>query len=288
MFQKRLILFFCIIFTISCDNAEKGLSQRFPGPGFEKGWSWHGLPVKYNKETLSKYLNEEAELYKSNGFKECATLTYMWGKDTTFVVDIYDMGETKNALKIFSYYREANFEYKTTGTGVIISDSCIRFFQGRYLVNLKPGEKSDKTRNAVFTIAAKILHLLPDEGRVKKSLKYVARNMLNKTFLPEGLEARYRSGNYEVTGFVVIFPNDKEAVDGFTKLMAFYKENGRKLDRLSKFGEDAFTVKTNDHGYLVLQLSGAFIAGGRDFRNVKDGISFLRKIDNIYRTGTDL
>jgi hypothetical protein len=221
-------------------------------------------------------------------FKEGATLTYMWGSDTTFVVDIYDMGEPKNTLKLFSYYKEENFDYKTTGTGVIISDSCIRFFQGRYLVNLKPGEKSGKTRNAVFKVAAKILNLLPDEDRVKKSLKYVTGNMLNQTFLPEGLEARYRSGKDEVTGFVVIFPNDREAEDGFNKLITSYKENGRELDRLSKFGEYAFTVKTDDHGYMFLQLSGAFIAGGRDFRNVKDGISFLKKIGNIYKAENDI
>ncbi len=159
MFRKFSCLFFVLFgFALSCENPQKGLDQLFPGPGFEKGWSWFEMPTHYNPEDLYDYIDGEAELYLSYGFKELATLTYFWRSvdDTFLVVDIYDMGTSLNGFGLYSVYRHPEYKFEDIGTEAIVSDFGIKFYQGRYVVELKAGNDSEKTSHAVRVVAQKI------------------------------------------------------------------------------------------------------------------------------------
>src|SRR4030042_4975524 len=96
-----------LLLACVCDPGLKGLDQLFPGPGFEKGWSWQGVPRHFTVQNLYEYIDGEAELYYAYGFRELATLTYFWKnpEDTFFTVNVYDMGDSLNAFGIYSNYR---------------------------------------------------------------------------------------------------------------------------------------------------------------------------------------
>ena len=294
MYKRFFYLsFLCFVLIFSCDNAEKGLDQLFPGPGFEKGWSWHGMPKHYSPENLIETIDGRAELCLSYGFRELAALTYFWGSvdDTSFTVNIYDMGTPLNGFGLYSNYQQQKYEYEEIGTEAVISDFELRFYQGKYVVEIKAGDDSKKVGAAIRTVARKIseriedpakppevLSLLPKEGQVGKSLRYVKKEMLSQAFLPGGLEARYSIGDEDVTGFVVLFNSLEEAKSGFEALREFFKESGDSFVSTYRLGEDAFGVKTSSHDYMLIALEGTFLAGVQDLSSPKEGIELLMNI----------
>ncbi len=289
--------FVSIILFLSCEKPQTGLDQLFPGPGFEKGWSWFKMPVHYNPDNLYEYIDGEAELYLSYDFKELATLTYFWGNvdDTSFVVDIYDMGTPLSAFGLYSNYRYPDYNYEKIGTEATVSDFSIKFYQGKYVVELKAGAASNKIKNAMRTVAQKVserikepaeppstLNRLPPKNQIDKTLRYARKNMLNHAFLPGGLEARYRIKGKEVTGFIVFFENHGAAKTAFGKLRDFFKKSDETVFRLNKLGKDNFGAKTSYHGYFLASLNGRFIVGADDSSSPETGVELVLEIkDNV-------
>ncbi|MBN2029172.1 hypothetical protein JW824_02910 [bacterium] len=299
MMRKNLYYILILMMWLSCDSGQTGLDQFFPGPGFEKGWSWEGKPIHYVPENLYDYINGEAELYHAYGFQECATLTYFWGSpdDTSFVVDIYDMGTPINAFGLYSIYRHPGYRYETIGAEAVVSAFGIKYYQGPYVVELKAGDSSEKTQGAMQAVAKlvseripdstqvpNLITLLPLEGQVDKTLRYTANEMLNQGFLPAGLEATYRIGDEEVMGFVVLFDDAEGAKTGLEGLRLFYEESGDQFIPNSQMGEDGFVVKTKYHGYVVVSLVGQYLAGIQDLSSPDKGMDLLAKIKNNLKT----
>ncbi len=102
--------------------------------------------------------------------------------------------------------------------------------------------------------------------------------MLNQSFLPGGLEARYRVEDREVGGFVVLFDNSEEARRGFEKLRSFYQESGGNFVPGDRLGEKTFGVKTSYHGYVLISLAGRFLAGAQDFPSPEKGEGLVVQI----------
>ncbi len=295
MLLKNLYYLLVLMTLLSCDSAQTGLDQFFPGPGFEKGWSWEGKPRHYVPEDLYNYINGEAELYHSYGFVECATLTYFWGSpdDTSFVVDIYDMGIPINAFGLYSIYRHPGYQYEAIGAEAVVSAFGIKYYQGSYVIELKAGDSSEKTQQAMQTVARRVseripdpaeppelINLLPLEDQVDKTLRYTANEMLNQAFLPAGLEATYRIGDEEVMGFVVLFDDTEKARTGLMDLRFFYEESGDQFVADSQINQEGFVVKTRYHGYVVVSLMSRYLAGIQDLSSPEGGTDLLRRIGN--------
>ncbi len=299
MFRRIYFLTIFSILMLCCESSQNGLDQLFPGPGFEKGWSWLGKPKNYIPENLYNYINGEAELYLSYGFQECATLTYFWGNpdDTSFVVDIYDMGTPINAFGLYSVYRHPGYQYEAIGTEAVVSDFGIKYYQGSYVIELKAGDSSEKTRQAMEAVAKQLsgripdaaeppalLTLLPLEAQVDKTLKYTANEMLNQAFLPAGLEATYRIRDEDVMGFAVLFNDAEGAKTGLEGLRDFYQESGDPFVQNPQVNEDGFIVKTRYHGYVMVSLTGQYLAGIQDLSSPDKGMDLLARLENNLKT----
>ncbi len=291
--KLSLVGFAMLIFVSACEKSQTGLDRLFPGPGFEKGWSWDGMLTHYFPDNLYEYIDGEAELYLTYGFQELATLTYFWGNadDTSFVVDIYDMGDPLNGFGLFSNYRQPGYHYKSIGTEAIVSDYGLRFFQGRYVVEIKTGNISDRLNKAVHTVAERIseripdppdlppsLRLLPAEGQVDKTLRYISKEMLNQGFLPGGLEAKYITGEEEIAGFVVVFENPEEAKNGLNRLRTFYKDSNSPFVASHDVSGEGFAVRSSYHGYVLVSQTGRYLAGVQDLSSPEKGRSLLSRI----------
>jgi len=156
--QKLCPIVLLLILFSFCDTGKKTIIQLFPGPGFEKGWSWKDMPELGETEYLNNYLGEEAELYKAHGFKKMGTTTYFWGhvKDTSFVVDIYDMETAQNSFNIFSHWRQSDSVIIEIGDEGIVTDTEIRFYSKHFVIRLTANVSSAKTRTAMEVIARQI------------------------------------------------------------------------------------------------------------------------------------
>ncbi len=281
-----------LVFIISCEKPGEGLDQLFPGAGFKKGWSWHGMPTHYTAENLYEYIDGEAELYLAYGFKEMATLTYFWGDpvDSSFVVDIYDMRDELHAFGLYSNYRFPEYQYKDIGTEAIVSEFGIKFYRGNYVVEFKSSVDTKKFNNAMFTIAKKIvkrietpanlpiLALLPAEGKIDRSERYKAHAMLNQDFLPGGLEARYRIMDEEGGGFIILFEDDETAQHGIDELRTFYQGEGNVFPIQSVSHKSGFGVRTRYHGLVLISSLDEYVFGVQDFTSNRKGLALLKRI----------
>jgi hypothetical protein len=284
---------FAVAVIAACDTAKPGMDQLFPGAGFEKGWSWQGKPKHYLPQNLYEYIDGEAELYLSYDFKELASLTYFWGSpaDTFFTVDIYDMGTPVNAFGLYSSFRYPGYQYEKIGTEGFVSEFGLKFLKGRYVVEIKSSDESGKCRKAVRTVAGtlaeripdpavfpEVVSLLPSENQIPATLRYTAKEMLNQSFLPEGLEAKYRIGDEEDTGFVILFTDSASSREGLMKLVAFYRESGYKPVSGKLPGVIASAVRTPYHGCTLLALAGTSIVGIQDLTAPEKGYALIQEM----------
>lgn len=291
---KFILSAFVFIFLVACEKPEHGLDQIFPGAGLEKGWSWLGMPIHYQPENLYDYINGEAELYLSYGFREMATLTYFWGDpdDTSIVVDIYDMGDRLLAFGLYSNYRFPDYHYEDIGEEAIVSEYGIKFFKSRYVVEIKSSGISKKLNEAMRIVAQRLakrieapadqpdlLALLPGEGRIDKSERYRAQEMLNQDFLPGGFEAQYQIMNQEGSGFVIPFENEQKVLEGFNKLKLFHEKSGKLFSIESISTSRGFGVKTAYHHLMFVTLTGRYLIGSRDFQSAQRGLELLKRIE---------
>ena len=279
-----------IVLLASCEPSTKGLDLLFPGPGFEKGWSWQNKPKHYVPENLYEYINGEAELYLSYHFKELATLTYFWGspEDTFVTVDIYDMGTPIDGFGLYSTYRYPGYAFEAIGSEAFGSEFGLKFLKGRYVVDLKGSDESEKVQNAVRVLAARIaeritdpaelpelLRRLPEKNQKPKTLRYIAKEMLNQAFLPQGLEAKYDAVGEEVTGFVVLFDSTRAAEEGLDRLRTFFQESNIQPVQSRLPAGAAFAVKTPYHGITLLGLAGDRMYGIQDLTKTENGFDLF-------------
>lgn len=286
-------VFFLLSFGLSCEQTKAGLDQLFPGPGFEKGWSWHGKPKHYSPQNLYVYINGEAELYLAYDFKELASLTYFWGspEDTFITVDIYDMGTPLNAFGLYCSYRYPGYAYEKIGAEAFVSDFGLKFLKDRLVIEIKTSDESEKCRKAGRTIALQIasriagpdvfpdiVSMLPEKDQIPYTLKYTAKEMLNQSFLPGGLEAKYKLGNDESTGFVVLFSDQVSAEEGLKKLKAFYKESDAQfLPDMVQPGV-LTGMKTRYHGYILMNIQGTVLNGIQDLSSPEKGFFWMSQM----------
>ena len=281
-----------VLLASACDPGVQGLDRLFPGPGFEKGWSWHGKPRHFSVQNLYEYIDGEAELYLAYGFRELATLTYFWKhpEDTFFTVNVYDMGDSLNAFGIYSNYRYPGTPLEKIGAEALVSEFGIKFFKGPYFVDVACGDMSEKNLLAARIVAVQlaeriaasdlfpeIVSRLPSRDQVPGTARYVRSGMLNQSFLKSGIEAKYSMTGGQATGFIAILDSPDEALQALEKLKEFYADKGSDFPYVS-VPNRGFAVKTPYQGVGLFSAQGRSIAGVMELQTPADGLPLLRDI----------
>jgi hypothetical protein len=285
-----MTVFIFPIFTFA--KSLEGLDQLFPASGSINGWKWEGKPVHYSPDNLYELIDGEAELYLAYGFQELAALTYSYDKNSDVItVHLYNMGTPENAFGVYSNYRFPDYDFQAIGAEAMVSDYGIKFYQGPYFVDVSFGSSEASTQKAGIEIAKaisgaisdpaippSIIQLLPAQNQVDKTARYFAKEMLNQSFLPAGLEAKYMVGDHEVTGFVVICENPDQANAGIEKLKQFYESSDATAVEANVPGEKGFAVETAYQGIFMASKQDQYLAGVRELETADEGILLLQEI----------
>ncbi|HHS12562.1 MAG TPA: hypothetical protein ENN03_02205 [bacterium] len=252
------------------------------------GWEKTGEIVFYEPETLYDYINGEAELYHSYGFQRLRTGTWTNPDDVSMVADVYDMGSPVNAFGLYSNYRYPDYNYEAIGTEAIVSEYDLRYFQDRYVVEIRASDASRETESAMRLLAKKISAVLPDtagwprllqslpaEGQTEKTLRYTARGTLNQSFFPEGLTASYEIDGEKVLAFMVFFPSLSSAESGWHQFSEFHAP----VSDWNFGGQTrSFYADTPYHGILAAILQDSIITGIRGLHAPEQGLELMSKI----------
>ena len=282
-----------VLLFLGCRQSPQGLDKFFPPSKSITHWARDGKPDSYSPETLYELINGEAELYHAYGFQNMSVLSYYSGsvEDTFLTVHIYDMGTPENAFGVYSSYRYPGYDFQTIGTEAMVSDFGLKFYQGGYFIDISYGDMIPAIQQAGLAIAKEVSSLIPDpaqkpdviqllpkQDQVPYSIRYVAREMLNQSFMPAGVEAKYQTGDQEVTGFVILFETTEQAQDALSKLREFYKSSGSELLETELPAEAGLAVQTKYQGVFLSRLQDDYLAGVRDVDNISDGLAVLKTI----------
>jgi hypothetical protein len=235
----------------------------------------------YNKENLWRYINGSASSYLAYGFEEMVTFQVMNLKNRLeIVVDIYDMGNSLNAFGIFSVERVPEGRDLEFGIDSFQYDNTLFFWQDKYYVKLMAYDMTPKTVQFLSLLAqimtqkipekGKRPHLLtvfPEKGRLKKSERYIKRDVLGQEYFADGYSIDYDRDNNQYKIFLICGKSPKETKQSFQKYLAFIKTVGHITDKHIKIGEQAFAGTHNYYGKVLFARKGRYIVGFLGFDN---------------------
>lgn len=118
--------------------SEKGFFNLIQEGDEFSGFKVKGKPTYYSPENLFSYINGAAELYLSHGFKSLLSVewTRLGEEDEVIVLEIYDMGNRKNASTIYEIEKAGKKYLLPEGTESTITNNCLQFYKNSFYVRV--------------------------------------------------------------------------------------------------------------------------------------------------------
>ena len=273
------VLFLALLFvpvTVFSGDAEK----LFPDVN---GWNKDVGDKVYTPDNLWNLINGAADTYLLYDFKKLHTAKYTNKNDETVTVYVYKHGSPLNAYGIFS--QELNTKYKLindVGALGFQAEDAFYFITGSYYVQLsaenpkvnlrKMAEKFEATINQPNKLP-EALDLLPSEGKVKKSTKYISQNFLGYKYLHSAFISKYEVGGESFKLFVMQPGSEEEKQNMLTEYLDFAEYPEDKRDKKELIVDDPY------NGTIYLRKAGKFILGTM---NATDKLSkkYLDKVED--------
>ena len=254
-----------------------------------EGWEQVGNPQVYDRQTLFKRINGQAELFFKYGFEGSVFTLYQNKQDEKdqVEVDLYDMGNVVQAFGIFSRFRS---EDRSAGVGLesYLEDTSLLFYKGRYFVMLYATQAEPPV---LKKMAMRISSLLPEdssipeeilyfpkEGLRRGSIEYHPEGLLGYQFLKKGFLATYlrkgednnpsKADKREVQLFFAIFGGSEEAGDALDAYKAILAKGGEIESGLPiVLGEKGLRGADPNHGQVLVVQKGRYLAGAVSFES---------------------
>lgn len=237
-------MFFLGLFLTACGGAENQNPMTYDLlPETVGAWARRSDPVTYDRESIFDYINGAGEVYRSYDFRQVLVDRYETPEGLGATVEVFDMGNPRDAFGVFSYAREE----ERTGIGAAYEQkgSVLCFWQDRFYVCVAAEQRDPDPGPLLMEIASAISGVLPPPGSPPdlmgalpaegiipfsdrffhnhQSLNYhyyVAReNVLQLSPETDVALARYQPG---ATYLVVVrYPGDGEASEGLSSFRAY-------------------------------------------------------------------
>jgi len=268
-----------------------------PQPDSGEGWQWDFEPEIFTPENLYEYINGEAEVYNDYEFMEMVTASHARSDDpmASVTFDIYDMGTTLNAFGIYSNYRRPVLEFGTIGEEAIVSELNLRFWKGTFFVQVNAGSMDEEVKGSLVKYAEKIaesiretelpseVFILPEEGQIPYTLRYMARGLLGQEAFSRSYEAKYMLPSGECSAFLVPKDSPDEAREALESFIRNLLQQGQ-IDALPDFdGLVTFSAETEYYGKFSALLSGRFIIGAIRYQSSDDAEALIDTIRSRLR-----
>jgi len=241
-------------------------------------WKLTEEPRPFRPDTLFEYIDGAAEVYLSYDFKELLVAQFQEkGSKASMTVEIYDMGNGRNAFGIYSAERYPESRFLLIENKGYLDEATLNFLVGRYYVKLLCFDAGTRSEG-FLTLYAKdmtakvkepgslpaLLTVFPKDGLIANGEKFVLRNFLGFRFLGNGFTANYKVNDLE---FDCFFIEGKSEADAGAMLKQY-------LDHFAKTGPPAERQGLGFHAvdpylkHVFLAQVGKFLCG---VSKIKDG-----------------
>jgi len=130
----------------------------------------------YDRKTTFRYMDGAAELYRSYGFNLLMVRRYMKVDHPPLIVETFDMGSSEDAFGIFSY--ETGDEEVGIGQGSDFGGGLLRFWKGKFFVNVYAEQEAPSTKQEVPELGRAIADLIKQEGQKPKMINLLPKEDL--------------------------------------------------------------------------------------------------------------
>ena len=168
----------------------------------------------FTPDNLWDFINGAAETYLAYGFVDLHIAEYKKGKNV-IKLEIYRHNDHTNAFGIYSTERSSSFKYMNLGSQGYTVEGTINFFKGNYYVKIRTFSKSEKTLEAIQSLALSlagmlegstdmppVLSMFPSAGKKANEEMYINESVLGHKFLNQAYKANYESGTDNFSVFI--------------------------------------------------------------------------------------
>ncbi len=193
---------------------------------------------QYTGENLYEYINGHAEYFLALGFVKLAVADYSSESseqnNSEFVVDIYDMGKSKNAFGILMDESGENATPVEVGFRGFLTQKTLNFIKGQYYIKISAFHDNAPLVKFAGGIEKKFGDLqnslpqfqkFPRNGRRVNSIKFIKENYHGLSFVNNVYEQGYEIDGERFSAFLIEGNNDeiKKLSKQYTE---FFKEDG--------------------------------------------------------------
>lgn len=273
--RRFFSVFLCLSLFLTVLSCEGSLSERAKGPSLRdilpgvNSWVLSEEPQNYVPATLYEYINGAAEIYLSYDFKELIVGQYKEEKsETSLSVEIYDMGNEKNAFGIYSVERVPDSHFLSIGNQGYLEEGILNFIVGKYYIKLLCFDCDEEVDTVLKSFSEdivervgeggqipSILSHFPQEGLIQNSEKFILKNFLGYEFLHDGYLANYQLENLEFDCFIIIGENEEDAQN----MLKYYLEKRGSSNIQDISG--GYLIKDRYYHNIYLARVGKYICG---------------------------
>jgi hypothetical protein len=246
----------------------------------------------YDPMTTFRYMDGAAELYRSYGFKLLLVRRYLGTDHPPIIVEVFDMGSSEDAFGVFSSGTEG--EETGIGQGSDYGGGLLRFWKGKFFVNVYAEQEGPSTKEDVLELGKaiaesikkegpkpKLVHSLSKEGLIERNIRYFHvshslnhhyflshENILNLSLKTNALLASYFSQTDGKTFLLLIqYPSQSLAKEGLQRFVKAYMpessasrtiktENGRwtAAEVRQKYVTIVFDASSRERAETLIQV----------------------------------
>jgi len=267
MTLKKTILKTCVLisllFFIPLIGVSSPSTVLFPEV---EGWSVDIDDKVYTPDNLWDLINGAADAYLSYGFQKLHTAEYSNDEGHTVKVYAFRHSSAENTFGIYSQERNPDYEFLDIGAEGFKSPGALYFIKGPYYIQLSTNDKP--LNNKLEGLARKIdnsieakatlpetLELLPEQGKVNYSEKYIANDFLGYSYLHSAFIADYKLDGENFQIFIIAPENKSEAKTMLNRFLdkEEYPEDKRK--------GNTFKVDAKYLGSILFYQAGKYLCG---------------------------
>jgi hypothetical protein len=249
------------------------------------GWKQSGEIQTFTPKTLYEYINGAADLYLMYDFQELKVGEYRSDKKASVTVEVYRHKTPTYAFGIYSQERLPKANFINAGAQGYIEEEILNFIAGPYYVKITGYKIESGGQEVLFSFSKKVLENLeekgtlpvllnsfPQDGKVKNSEKFIAKDFLGYSFLHSAFTADYELSGTKFKLFI-IEDDPKECQNIIQKYM---EQTGKKEKSNT---EGRYLISDPHHGEIDLYWQGRYIWGTLSLTNPDLRLKYLRLIE---------
>lgn len=247
------------------------------------GWISTNQDMIYNPENIFQYLDGGAELYITYGMKELLSRRYKNPKNTDIVVDIFQMGNYKDAFALYTH--DYNGNEVNIGRGSKYESGLLIFWKDKYYVSILAEEENPSSKEAVLRLGKSIANDIKNDPIPFNLIKYFPAdkqkfniihyvnnynvlnlfyfvskdNVLNINYDNDAAIAEYSINNQILYLLLIHYLDEKDLISSYKNVSLFMRKKDEKtqiiylkenpfngVKKIDKFLIGAFNGKTKE------------------------------------------